>query len=92
MLSQPVVRIEEDFNRGGLWVAIVVMAGWHLLATLPTVISGWLRYGPAASSAVIWLVYAVLGAVSATVVLRGGGRSPALPLVVCPILRTPDMV
>ena len=86
MLSPPVARVEEDFNRGGLWAAIVVMAGWHLLAILPVVISGWLRYGLAASGAVIWLVYAVLGAVSATVVLRGGGRSPALPLAVCPIL------
>lgn len=86
MLSPPVARVEEDFNRGGLWAAILVMAGWHLFASLPTVITGWLQDGPAASGAVIWLVYAVVGGTSAWIVLRGGGRSPVLPLVVCPIL------
>jgi hypothetical protein len=35
---------------------------------------------------VIWLVFAVVGGVSAWIVLRGGGQSMALPLVVCPIL------
>ena len=86
MLSQPAARVEERFSQGGLWAAIVVMAGWHLAAILPVVISGWVLYGPAASDAVIWLAYAVIGALSAWVVLRGGGRKLALPLVVCPIL------
>ena len=78
--------MEEDFNRGGLWAAVVVMIGWHLLASLPTVISGWLKVGPAGSGAVIWLVFALVGGASAWIVLHGGGHSMALPLVVCPIL------
>jgi hypothetical protein len=78
--------MEEDFNRGGLWAAVVVMVGWHLLASLPTVISGWLKVGPAGVGAEIWLVFAVVGGVSAWIVLRGGGQSVTLPLVVCPIL------
>jgi hypothetical protein len=62
------------------------MVGWHVFASLPTVVSGWLKVGPAGSGAVIWLVFAVVGGVSAWIVLRGGGQSMALPLVVCPIL------
>ncbi len=86
MRGQPAATVEARFSEGGLWAAIVVMAGWHIAAILPEVISGWLRYGPLASDAAIWLVYAAVGAVSARVVLRGGGQSLALPLVACPIL------
>lgn len=86
MLSQPAARVEEDFNRGGLWAAIVVMAGWHVIASLPTVINNWAQNGQIAAGAVIWLVFAALGGVSAWIVVRGGGHGPALPLVVCPIL------
>ena len=86
MLSQPSTDVEERYDRGGLWVAIMVMFGWQLIGVLPVVISGWLKYGLTASGAVIWLVYMVAGTISAIVVLRGGGRTPLLPLTVCPIL------
>jgi hypothetical protein len=84
--SQVVAGVAERYDRGGLWAAVVVMAGWHVVATLPVVISGWLRYGAASSGAAIWLVYGAAGAVAGWVVLRGGGRSLVVPLVVCPIL------
>lgn len=86
MVSQPAERLAERFDRGGLWAAILVMFGWQVIAILPVVISGWLRYGPGGSGAAVWLVYLMAGSVSAWVVLHGGGRSPALPLVICPIL------
>jgi len=86
VLSQPSTDVEERYDRGGLWVAIMVMFGWQLIGVLPVVVSAWLKYGLTGSGAVIWLVYMVAGMVSAIVVLRGGGRTPLLALIVCPIL------
>lgn len=86
MADELAADIGERYRRGGLWIAVMVMAVWHLLATLPVVISGWLNEGQAQSGAVIWLVYAIVGTVSAVLVLRGGGHGVALPLTVCPIL------
>jgi hypothetical protein len=84
--SQPAASVEEGYDHGGLWAAIIVMFGWQVIAVLPTVVSGWRAHGLVGSGAGIWLIYMALGGVSAWVTLRGGGQSPALPLVVCPIL------
>jgi hypothetical protein len=61
------------------------MGGWHVLSVLPIVLSGWLAHGLALGAA-LWLAFAVVGGVSAWVVVRGGGRSMTLPLTACPIL------
>jgi hypothetical protein len=86
VISLPAARVEHHYDRGGLWAAIVVLFGWFLFAVTPTVVSCWLRHGAVASGAFIWPVYLALGIVSTSVILRGGGQSLALPLVVCPIL------
>jgi hypothetical protein len=85
-MTESVATVEQRYDRAGLWVAIVVTFGWYLAGVAPVVADSWLKYGLNASGAVTWLVFAVLGVVAAVVVLRGGGRGPALPLVVCPIL------
>jgi hypothetical protein len=85
-ITESVTTVERRYDRAGLWVAIVVTFGWYLAGVAPVVVDSWLRYGLNASGAVTWLVFAVLGAVAARVVLRGGGRGPCLPLVICPIL------
>ena len=85
-LPESVATVEQRYDRAGLWVAIVVTFGWYLAGVAPVVVDIWLRYGLNASGAVTWLLFAVLGVVAAVVVLRGGGRSPVLPLVICPIL------
>jgi hypothetical protein len=86
MLADSVASVEQRYNRAGLWVAIVVTFGWHVAGVAPVVVEIWLRYGLAASGAVTWLVFAVLGVASAVLVLRGGGHGPVLPLAVCLIL------
>ena len=86
MASELAAGVGERYRRGGLWIAVMVMGLWHLVSTLPVVISGWLGEGLAPSGAVIWLAYAIAGAVSAVIVLRGGGHGAALPLAVCPVL------
>jgi hypothetical protein len=85
-MTESVTTVEQRYERAGLWVAIVVTFGWDLAGVAPVVVDGWLRYGLNASGALTWLVFAVVGVVAAVVVLRGGGRGPALPLVICPIL------
>ena len=85
-MTESVATVEQRYDRAGLWVAIVVTFGWYLAGVAPVVVDIWLRYGLNASGAVTWLLFAVLGVVAAVVVLRGGGRGPALPLVICPIL------
>jgi hypothetical protein len=85
-LTESVTTVEQRYDRAGMWVAIVVTFGWYLAGVAPVVVEGWLRYGLNASGAVTWLVFLVVGVVAAAVVLRGGGRGPALPLVICPIL------
>lgn len=89
--SRPAVTVEDRYIQGGLWVAILVMGCWHVLSVLPIVLAGWLAHG-LALGAVLWLAFAVAGAVSAWVVARGGGRSPALPLTVCAILLAGSMI
>jgi hypothetical protein len=85
-MTESVATVEQRYDRAGLWVAIVVTFGWYLAGVAPVVVDSWLHYGLAASGAVTWLLFAVLGVVAAAVVLRGGGRGRGLPLVVCPIL------
>ena len=86
MISQSAARVAHHYDRGGLWAAIVVMFGWQLFAVTPTVVSCWLKHGLVASGAFIWLVYLALGILGTFVILRGGGQSLVLPLVVCPVL------
>lgn len=86
MTSVPAVDVREHITRGGLWAAIVVMAGWHIAAVLPLVVESEVRYGLVPSGLLIWLAYAVLGAASAVAVLRGGGQRAALPWAVCSVL------
>jgi hypothetical protein len=85
-LTDSVASVEQRYDRAGLWVAIVVTFGWYLAGVAPVVIDSLVRYGLNASGAVTWLVFAILGVVAAMLVLRGGGRGPALPLLICPIL------
>jgi len=84
--SESVASVEQRYDQAGLWVAIVVTFGWYAAGVAPVVVDSWLHYGIKASGALTWLVFAVLGVTAAVVVLRGGGRGPALPLVICPIL------
>lgn len=86
MASTSVVDIEEHYIRGGLWIAIMVVAGWHVAATAPVVVEVWLRYGFVRSGALIWLAYAVAGTVGAVTVLRGGGPRAAVPWALCGVL------
>jgi hypothetical protein len=86
VISQPASSVAKQYDLAGLWAAVVVMFGWQVIAILPVVIYCWTRYGLVASSALIWLAYAVIGGISARIVLRGGGRSVALPLTVCPLV------
>jgi hypothetical protein len=81
-----VASVEQRYDQAGLWVAIVVTFGWYAAGVAPVVIESWLKYGIGDSGALTWLVFAVLGVTAAVVVQRGGGRSPALPLVICPML------
>jgi len=92
MLSESVASVTGRYERAGLWVAIVVTFGWYLLGVAPVVIDSWARHGLAASSAVTWLVYAVLGVGTAVMVLRGGGQNPALPLAICLVLLAGSVV
>jgi hypothetical protein len=84
--SQSAAGVEEGYDHAGLWAAITVMFGWQVIAVLPTVVSGWRVHGLVGTGAGIWLIYTALGGVSAWVTLRGGGQSPALPLLICPVL------
>src|SRR5258708_22550278 len=86
MDSRPAADVVEQFNRGGLWVAILVMSGWHVCATLPFVVTAWAAYGLARSGVLLWVAYAAVGAVSARAVLRGGWQRPALPWGGCCLL------
>jgi hypothetical protein len=70
--SRPTTDVVGEFTRGGLWVAIVVMSGWHVLATLPLVLIVWASHGPVPSGAPIWAGYAIAGAVSAVTALGYG--------------------
>jgi hypothetical protein len=71
--SRPTADVVAQFTRGGLWVAIVVMSGWHVLATLPIVLMAWASHGLVPSGAPIWAGYAVAGAVSAVFALGYDG-------------------
>jgi hypothetical protein len=82
---ESVASVEQRYDAAGLWVAIFVTFGWQLVGVVPIVIDCWLRYGFAASGAVTCLVFTLLGIAAAVVALRGG-RGPALPVIVCPIL------
>jgi len=86
VLSAAVASVQQRYDRAGLWVAIVVTFGWHIVGITPGVVQAWLRYGLAVSGAVTWLVFTALGVVASIVVLRGGGYGLALPLAICPIL------
>lgn len=91
MPSRPGVTVEERYIQGSLWVAVLVMSCWHVLSVLPVALSGWLAHG-LPLGAVLWLLFAVVGAVSAWVVVRGGGTSLALPLAVCPVLLAGSLI
>jgi hypothetical protein len=90
MPSRPSAEVVEQFIRGSLWVAIGVMATWHVFVSLPFVVIVWADYGLIASGFLIWVAYAVMGAGSAFAALRGwpGGRWPGavLPWTVCVLL------
>jgi hypothetical protein len=74
--DRPADAVAERLDRGGLLVAVLVMAGVQLY-TLAPVILGW-RYGGAGFAGAIWLVFGVAGGVSAWVALRGGGEAGCL--------------
>ncbi|MEO3859497.1 hypothetical protein [Acrocarpospora sp. B8E8] len=84
---RPVSAVETRYDDGALHAAVLVMAVWHLFPILPDGVLRW-RFDrfPTPYSAAVWVGYAVLGVVAATVTLRGGGRGPALPLIVVPLL------
>lgn len=95
MDSAPATDVVAQFTRGGLWVATLVMASWHVFATLPFVVMIWAAHGLVPSGAPIWAGYAVLGWVSAVAALGDSGehgwwrtcwRSGVLPWTVCVLL------
>lgn len=84
--SASVASVEQRYDRASLWVAIVVTLGWQVVGVAPVVVDSWIRHGLNASGAVMWLVFTALGVIAATVLLRGGGYGPVLPLFTCPVL------
>jgi hypothetical protein len=86
VISPPAAGVEKQYDLAGLRVAVMVMFGWPVIATLPGVVYCWMHYGLVASGVLIWLAYMVTGAVSAWTVLRGGGQGAALGWAVCPVL------
>lgn len=85
-MNDPVEAVEERYSRGTLLAAIVVMGSWHLFSVLPTVLQTGSSTTDRIVSATLWVAYAIIGAASTVVVLRGGGRTPTLPLIVAPLL------
>jgi hypothetical protein len=85
-VDDPVGAVEERYSRGALLAAVVVMASWHLVASLPTVLQTGTSTRAGMISATLWVVYAIIGAVTTVAVLRGGGRTAGLPLIVTPLL------
>ncbi|WP_157251520.1 hypothetical protein [Nonomuraea typhae] len=87
MSDIPVSAVERRYDDGALRAAILVMIIWHVMPVLPSSVFLWsfdrvpLTYGAAT-----WVLDAVLGAVAATVVLRGGGHGPWLGLLIVPTL------
>lgn len=92
MISLPAAGVEKQYDLAGLWTAVMIMFGWPVIATMPGIIYCWTRYGLIASGALIWLAYMVIGAISARVVLRGGGHHATLAWAVCPVLLAGVMV
>jgi hypothetical protein len=86
VISQPAAGVERHYDLAGLWIAVMIMFGWPVIATLPGVVYCWNRYGLVASGALIWLAYMAVGAISARTVLRGGGHRATLACAVCPVL------
>jgi hypothetical protein len=84
--SRSAADVVAGFTRGGLWVAIGVMATWNTLVSLPFVVLAWASYGFGASGIVFWAGFAVIGAVSAVALLRGGWRRPVWPWTACALL------
>jgi hypothetical protein len=84
--SQSAADVEEYYTRGGLWIAIVVTVGWHVAVAAPIVVTTWLGFGFIRSGVLIWLAFAVIGAVSAVPGLRGSGPHAVLPWLVCAVL------
>jgi hypothetical protein len=64
--------VRERFIRGGLWVAILVLSAWHVVASLPYVIIAWASHGPVASGLPIWAAYTVVGLPSAVTAVSDG--------------------
>jgi hypothetical protein len=91
VISQPAAAVEDRYIQGGLWVAVLVMGGWHVLSVLPIALSAWLEHG-LVIEALLWLAYAAVGAVGAWVVVRGGGRSAGFPLAMCLILLSASVI
>lgn len=75
-------EVRDRFTRGGLWVAILVMSIWHVVASLPFVIIEWAGHGTAASGVLIWIAYTVVGLPSAVTEVSDsrpdGGGQPGL--------------
>jgi hypothetical protein len=86
MDDRPAAGVVEQFSRGGLWVAILVMYGWHVLATLPFVITAWAAFGLVRSGVLVWVAFAAVGTVSARAVLHDRWQRPALPWSTCCLL------
>ena len=86
MPSQAAAEVADRYDQGALRIAIMVMLGWHLCAVLPVMLGAWSRYGPVAAGVPTWFADLVTGVITGSLVLRGGGRGPVLPLLVCPVL------
>lgn len=89
-------EVRERFTRGGLWVSILVMSVWPVVASLPLIVVVWMSHGFVSSGAPTWVTYAVVGCVGATCSLRAsqpgpgrgrdGWRSAARPWALCAVL------
>src|SRR2546423_863031 len=84
--NKSIVSVEQRYGAASLRAAIAVMLGWHVASALPTAVGGWSHYRPIGTGAWVWMAYALLGIVLATVVSRGGGQTAMLGLLITPLL------
>ena len=74
MVRQPAVAVAARYARGNAIAAVVLAGFWHVANDVPGIVEHWSGYGPhdaAYVSVAAWFVYAGVGVVAATLMLRG---------------------
>jgi hypothetical protein len=93
MDNRSVDAVQERFDQGAFRAAVLVMALWHGAVVLPNSVVGWSgEYVHAVWGLAVWVLYSVIGAVAATIILRGGGRGARLALITLPMLLAGEVV